>query len=67
VSAGGASEALAALKGRDVPVDLLLTDIVMPGMSGPELAGHLRRLQHGCARCGALSIVRLRRSRPVPL
>jgi len=45
VSAGGASEALAALKGRDVPVDLLLTDIVMPGMSGPELAGHLRRLQ----------------------
>jgi PAS domain S-box-containing protein len=37
VSAGGPDEALAL----DEPYDLLLTDVVMPSMSGPELAKRL--------------------------
>jgi two-component system cell cycle sensor histidine kinase/response regulator CckA len=34
-------EALSLADGRKGPIKLLLTDIVMPGMSGPELAGRL--------------------------
>lgn len=39
--AGDGEEALELERGLDVPVDLLLTDIVMPGMQGPELARRL--------------------------
>ncbi len=38
-----AAEALAAVRRCEVPFDLLLTDFVMPGMNGRELAEHLIR------------------------
>ncbi len=34
-------EALAAMEGRGRPVNLLFTDVVMPGMSGPALAARV--------------------------
>jgi PAS domain S-box-containing protein len=40
-------EALALLQARGPVVDLLLTDVIMPQMSGPELAGHLAALRPG--------------------
>jgi CheY-like chemotaxis protein len=36
-------EALALTKEFDKPIHLMVTDVVMPQMSGPELAGHLER------------------------
>jgi two-component system, cell cycle sensor histidine kinase and response regulator CckA len=36
-----------ALSGFDEPVDLLLTDVVMPGMSGKDLTDRLRATQPG--------------------
>jgi YesN/AraC family two-component response regulator len=41
--AGNGKEALTVLAGHDGPVHLLLTDVVMPGMNGRELATHLAR------------------------
>jgi two-component system cell cycle sensor histidine kinase/response regulator CckA len=38
VSAGGAQEALALVRRPEEKVKLLITDVVMPGMDGPELA-----------------------------
>jgi DNA-binding NtrC family response regulator len=38
ISVGGAQEALDALAALDGPVHLLLTDVVMPQVNGPELA-----------------------------
>jgi DNA-binding NtrC family response regulator len=29
------------------PIDMLVTDVVMPEMNGPELAGHLSRTRPG--------------------
>ena len=40
--ARNAAEALAAYRRRPEPVDLLLSDVVMPGMIGPELAIELQ-------------------------
>jgi two-component system cell cycle sensor histidine kinase/response regulator CckA len=39
--AGGGEEALALAASTDGPIDLLLTDVVMPGMLGQQLAERL--------------------------
>ena len=43
LQASGGEEALALARRGDAPIDLLLTDIVMPKMSGVELAVRLER------------------------
>jgi len=43
LTAGDAAEAIEIFEGRDRPPDLLLTDVVMPGRSGVELAEDLHR------------------------
>ncbi len=42
LEAGGGEEAVRVVQSHGEPIDLLLTDVVMPGMSGPELAAQLR-------------------------
>jgi CheY-like chemotaxis protein len=32
---------------QGVPIDLMITDVVMKGMSGPELAAHLEKIRPG--------------------
>ena len=44
VIAGTAAEALEACRRYSAPLDLLLTDIVMPGMNGRELAAEFETL-----------------------
>jgi two-component system, cell cycle sensor histidine kinase and response regulator CckA len=41
LEAGDATEALQVAAGRDGPIDLLFADVVLPGMSGGELANRL--------------------------
>jgi CheY-like chemotaxis protein len=43
LEAGNGQEALAFVRESGEPIDLLLTDVVMPGMGGRELAEHLAR------------------------
>lgn len=45
--AAGASEAIRMLEQSKVRIDLLLTDVVMPGMDGIELAGILQKISPG--------------------
>ena len=47
VAASNAGEALLLAERRDGDIDLLLTDVVMPVVSGPELAESFARLQPG--------------------
>jgi PAS domain S-box-containing protein len=47
LEAASADEALAAAAARTGPIDLLLSDVVMPGRSGPELADEFARIRPG--------------------
>ena len=49
VSAADGSSALHQLRAQSEPFDLLLSDVVMPGMSGSELASRVKTLQPGIA------------------
>jgi CheY-like chemotaxis protein len=46
LSAATPAEALAIAADRDQEIDLIVSDMVMPGLSGPELAARIRE-QHG--------------------
>jgi CheY-like chemotaxis protein len=45
LEAGSGEEALRICAGQEGPVHLLLTDVEMPGMSGPQLARRLARMR----------------------
>jgi CheY-like chemotaxis protein len=45
LEAGNAQEALARVHAHEGPIQLLLTDVVMPGASGRELARRLAELR----------------------
>ena len=47
LQASGGEEALAFARRGDAPIDLLLTDIAMPSMSGLELADRVERERPG--------------------
>jgi two-component system, cell cycle sensor histidine kinase and response regulator CckA len=47
IAASGGEEALTLLADRDEQVDLLLTDVIMPRMSGKELAERFASLRAG--------------------
>jgi two-component system, cell cycle sensor histidine kinase and response regulator CckA len=46
LSAASGREALEAVAGVEFPIDLVLSDVVMPGMSGPETVAQLSRRGH---------------------
>jgi len=47
LSAEDATSAMARLKGHGAPIDLLLTDVIMPGRNGRELARDAQEFQPG--------------------
>jgi PAS domain S-box-containing protein len=44
LEAGSGTDALRVCKDLKEPVDLILTDVIMPNMSGPELVQHIRSI-----------------------
>ncbi len=46
-TAANARDAVQFFESRSAPIDLLMTDVVLPGTSGPDLAAHMRTLQSG--------------------
>jgi len=44
IATGSGPEAVRVARTAEVPIDLLITDVVMPGMSGPEVAAQLGEL-----------------------
>ena len=44
VEASDGADALEVIGGTDAPIDLVLTDVLMPGMKGTELAEHVRAI-----------------------
>ncbi len=49
LAASNAEDALQTLAAKHGRIDLLLTDVVMPGLSGPQLADRVRRVHPGIA------------------
>jgi PAS domain S-box-containing protein len=47
LAAASGGEALAAASAREGPIDMVITDLVMPGMDGKELVERLRELRPG--------------------
>ena len=47
IQAGSGAEALAAAERADYAIDLMMTDVVMPKMSGPELAEEMGKIIPG--------------------
>ena len=47
IEASGGQQALRLARAHDGPIDLLLSDVVMPGIRGPELAQRLAKLRPG--------------------
>jgi PAS domain S-box-containing protein len=45
IGTSGGEEALAACQETDRPIDLLLTDVIMPGMLGPELVEKVKAMR----------------------
>jgi DNA-binding NtrC family response regulator len=49
LTAGNAQEAMTLIESAKEKIDLLITDVVMPGWSGPELARHFQASRPGAA------------------
>jgi PAS domain S-box-containing protein len=45
LTASGGAEALALVRAHEAPIDLLITDVIMPQMMGHELAGEIATLR----------------------